>query len=230
MHSTRLSPEFRAALRARHGGREHAFDALTPKSTALLVIDMQNAFVAPGAPLEVPLARGIVPNINRLAAAMRALGGLVVWVRCTFTPTGRGRWATYFENFSRADPEAARASMYAGSEGHRFWPALDIRAGEPIVDKDRFSAFIQGASNLEALLIERGVDTVVITGTVTNVCCESTARDAMMRDFRVVMVEDANAARTDEEHLAGLMTVARVFGDVMSTDAVLAKLGTSPIS
>lgn len=222
MHDISLSPEFRQMLRERRGGREHVFDDLDPARTALLVIDMQNAFVAPGAALEVPQARGIVANINRLAAEMRALEALVVWVRCTFAPQGRQAWAVYFDHFAPGlDGERIRASMYAGAEGHAFWHEMDVREGDVVVDKDRFSAFIHGASDLEELLRSRNIDTVVICGTVTNVCCESTARDAMMRDFRTIMIEDANAARNDEEHLAGLITVARVFGDVMRTDEFL---------
>ena len=225
MHKISLSAEFRAALRERRNGTEHVFDSIEPRQTALLVIDMQNAFLAPGAPLEVPYARGIVENINRLAGEMRALDAPVFWIRCTFAREGRASWRVYFDNLAPGgDGEAIRSTMYEGSEGHAFWGELDIREGDTIVDKDRFSAFIQGASDLESKLRERGIDTVVITGTVTNVCCESTARDATMRDFRCIMIEDANAARTDEEHLAGLMTVARVFGDVMSTKDFLAKL------
>lgn len=229
MHEATLSPDFRAALRERRGGREHVFEHLDPARTALLVIDMQNAFVAPGAVLEVPKARGIVANCNRLAAALRDAGCPVIWVRCTFSSEGRGSWSTYFDNFAPgADGERVRASMYPGAEGHAFWHEMDIRDGDLFVDKDRFSAFIQGASGLEALLRERALDTLIITGTVTNVCCESTARDAMMRDFRCIMVEDANAARSDEEHVAGLMTVARVFGDVMTTQEVLDRLQAPP--
>lgn len=224
MHRATLPPELRTALRARRG-REHVFEDLIPERTALLVIDMQNAFVAPGGVLEVPAARGITANINRLAEAMRGAGGQVYWVRSTFARTGRSAWSIYFEHFAPGgNPEAVRSALYPGAEGHALWSALDVRAGEPIVDKDRFSAFIQGASDLEARLRERGIDTLVIAGTVTNVCCESTARDAMMLDFRPILVEDACAARSDEEHVAGLITVARVFGDVATTGEVLARL------
>ena len=86
------------------------------------------------------------------------------------------------------------------------------------------SAFIQGASPLEDRLRQASIDTVLITGTLTNCCCESTARDAMMRDFRTLMVHDANAARTDEDHVAGLRTFVQVFGDVIDTDRAIALL------
>ena len=225
MHKATLSREFRELLRKRRGGRDHVVDAVTPKQTALLVIDMQKAFVAPGAVLEVPAARGIVSNINHLATEMRAAGAVVVWVRCAFAETGRSNWAVYFEQFFGEDAERVRSAMYPGNDGYAFWPELKMRESDLVVDKDRFSAFIEGACELEHLLKERGIDTVVITGTVTNVCCESTARDAMMRDFRCIMIEDANAARSDAEHVAGLMTVARVFGDVMTTHEFLSRHG-----
>ena len=199
------------------------FEQIVPAQTALLVIDMQNAFVAPGAVLECPIARGIVPNINHLAKTMRAGGATVIWVRCTFARSGHASWSVYFDNFAPDDPEKVRGAMYEGSDGHAFWHELDMDDDDLTIDKDRFSAFIQGSSTLEAELRERSIDTLAITGTVTNVCCESTARDGMMRDFRCIMIEDANAARSDEEHIAGLMTVARVFGDVMTTAEFLEK-------
>ena len=65
----------------------------------------------------------------------------------------------------------------------------------------------------------RGIDTLLVTGTVTSVCCESTARDAMMLNFKTIMVTDGNAAMTDEEHNAALTDFYLTFGDVMSTDS-----------
>lgn len=76
------------------------------------------------------------------------------------------------------------------------------------------SAFFPGRCPLSGWLTERGVDTVLITGTVTNVCCESSARDASTLGYRVIMVADANAARRDEDHNATLHTIYRSFGDV----------------
>src|SRR5262249_10770792 len=81
----------------------------------------------------------------------------------------------------------------------------------------RFSAFVQGSSDLPERLRAQGYDTVLITGTVTNVCCESSARDAMMLNFKTIMVSDGNAARTDAEHNATLARFYSVLGDVMDT-------------
>ena len=83
---------------------------------------------------------------------------------------------------------------------------------------------IRGSSTLDSVLRDRGIDTILIAGTKTNVCCESTARDAMMLDYRVVMVEDCCAALSDDEHLASLETIIQQFGDVMTASEVLERL------
>ena len=229
MHRVSLPAEFKAELRERRNGRDRIFGRLNLQKTAMLVIDMQNAFVAPGSPLEVPFARGIVANINYLAARMRNYDAPVIWVRTTFAAEGRASWPIYFDHFAPGtDAEALRASLYRGADGHAFWRELDVDDHDLVVDKDRFSAFIQGASALEVTLRDRGVDTLVITGTLTNVCCESTARDAMMLDFKCIMVEDANAAQSDEDHLAGLRTAARVFADVMTCNELLELIEAGP--
>jgi ureidoacrylate peracid hydrolase len=90
--------------------------------------------------------------------------------------------------------------------------------------KKRFSAFIQGSSAIDEHLRRRGIDTLLIAGTTTNVCCESTARDAMMLNYKVVMVHDALAAYTDAEHNATLATFYMIFGDVQSIDEAAAAL------
>jgi len=221
MHKVTLPTELLDQLAERRG-RLRVFDRIDPRSTALLVIDMQNTFVHPDGFAYVETAAGIVPNINRLADALREAGGTVIWVRVSLAESGRGAWEMYFQNFSPpGTAEERRRSLCSGHEGHAFWHALDIRAEDLIVDKDRFSAFIQDASDLEQRLRDRYLDTLLITGTLTNCCCESTARDAMMRDFRTLMISDGNAARTDEDHIAGLRTFVQVFGDVVDTDEAI---------
>jgi ureidoacrylate peracid hydrolase len=109
-------------------------------------------------------------------------------------------------------------SLSRENKGYEIFPDLKIEKGDLIVEKNRYSAFIQGSSNIEEVLKSRGLDTILITGTVTNVCCESTARDAMMRNFKTVMITDGNAANTDEDHNAALNNFYLTFGDIMSTD------------
>jgi ureidoacrylate peracid hydrolase len=203
-------------------GREYCFEALDPAKTALVVVDMQNAFMLPGvAHALCPMAREIVPNINRLAQVMRETGGAVVWIKTTYTPETLKDWSTYYD-LRKPEQNAKRAeALAAGSKGHELWAELDAREGDLTVEKKRFSAFIQGSSNLAEVLRARSIDTVLITGTVTGVCCESTARDAMMCNFKTIMVTDGNAAMTDEDHNASLASFYLTFGDVMPTDTVI---------
>ena len=203
-------------------GREHIHDNLDPAKTALVVVDMQNAFMLPGvAHTLCPMAEKIVPAINRLAQALRDTGGAVVWIQTTFTEETLKSWSTFYA-ISRPEQNAKRAAaLAAGSKGHALWSALDVRKDDIFVEKKRFSAFIQGSSNIADVLQARGIDTVLITGTVTGVCCESTARDAMMLNYKTVMVADGNAAMTDEEHNASLIAFYLTFGDVMTTDLLV---------
>jgi ureidoacrylate peracid hydrolase len=92
------------------------------------------------------------------------------------------------------------------------------------VRKVTYSAFMPDSCDLDAQLNARGIDTVLIAGTATNVCCESSARDAMLRDYRVIMLSDANATWTDEEHAGALNTFAIFFGDVMTTGEAIGRI------
>jgi ureidoacrylate peracid hydrolase len=212
----------------RSRGREHVFDTLDPAKTALIVVDMQNGFMLKGvAHALCEEAIEIVPNINRLAGAVRRTGGTVVWIQTAATQETLQSWSVNVE-MNGAERTAHRfASLGPGTKGYELWAGLDVKPDDLRVQKTRFSAFIQGSSNLEALLRARGIDTVIVTGTVTNVCCESTARDAMMRNFRTIMVTDANAATSDELHNASLAAFYLKFGDIMPTDRVIASLTKS---
>lgn len=219
MHPTALPPDIIERVRARRG-RLHPFDRLSPTRTALVVIDMQNAFCAPGAAIEVPVARSIVPNINRLAAAVRASGGLVVWVQMTIK--GEDDWPVFLSALVDAgNSTRILAELKPGSQGHKLWPECDAKPADLVVAKNRFSAFLPSACDLGATLKSRGIESVLIAGTLTNVCSESSARDAAMQDFKTTLVSDANAARSDGEHLATLVTFIQSFGDVRTTDELI---------
>ena len=217
-----------AAMTARvieRRGKAHAFEDLDPARTALIVVDLQNGFMDDAVGHAVcPMAREIVPNVNRLAAAVRATGGHVVWIKNTFNERSKVEWSVLEEMATPARRAMRAAAMSEGTKGHELWPALEVRDGDSIVKKYRFSAFLPGASKLPDLLRARGLDTVLITGTVTNICCESSARDAMMSNFKTIMVTDANAAMTMEEHRASLLAFYNVFGDVMDTDFLISRL------
>jgi ureidoacrylate peracid hydrolase len=209
----------------RHRGRAHVYDKFDPRRAALLVIDMQNAFMLAGvAHALCPAAVEIVPNINRLAASMRRAGGTVAWVISTFGDASLQNWPVLHELAGPERTPARIAALAEGSVGHRLWHALDARPDDLTVVKTKYSAFLPESSNLAEILRGRGIDTVLITGTVTNVCCESSARDAMMSNFRTIMVTDANAAMTDEDHNISLRAFYLSFGDILSTDAIVSHL------
>ena len=222
MHKVHIPQEIIDAC-IRFRGRRHAFEHIDPQRTALVVIDMQNSWVQPEfSPLRIPGTLDIIPNINALAAAVRGAGGVVAWTRSTFPQD----WTTRsYERFgSPGWRDRIIADTVPGSYGHRIFDRMDIHAGDIVVDKNRPSAFVQGSSVLEAELRARGRDTLIITGTLTNACCESSARDAAALGFLNIMVSDAMATRTDVEHNATLVNVMQLVADVRTTEDVIALL------
>jgi ureidoacrylate peracid hydrolase len=208
-------------------GTEHIHADLNPATTALLVVDLQNAFmVEEHASAFVPSCVDIVPDVNRLAQAVRETGGKVFWIRNTITDESRKSWSHWFDMAS-CNPELAalrQSRMEKGAIGHELHSGLEVEAEDETVYKHRFSAFIQGSSDLDERLKAQGFDTVLVTGTVTNVCCESTARDAMMLNYKTIMISDCNAAMTEREHNASLSAFYASFGDVMDSDMVISHL------
>jgi ureidoacrylate peracid hydrolase len=208
----------------RRQGKLFSHDTIDAARTALVVVDMQNYFVEKGFPLEVPTARAIVPNINRAARAMRAAGGTVLWIQTTAIGALQ-HWGNFHKHMLAPERSQVRLeSLDEAAEGYKLYPALEPLPSDLWVKKLKYSAFIAGSSDIDAQLRSRGIETLLITGTVTNVCCESTARDAMMLDYRVIMLSDGNASLTDEEHAASLNNFLNYFGDVMTTDEALARL------
>lgn len=194
-------------------GRRFAYDGLIPYSTALVVVDLVTFFVE-----TTTYARGIVEPVNQLARTVRRAGGSVAWV----TPAVRSPSPWAIEFFGPAVAEA-----YAGS-GEALWPGLDAWSGDLHLEKAAPSAFFPGRSRLDDVLRERDVDTVLVCGTVTNVCVEATARDAATLQYRTIVVGDACAGVDDESHAASLRTIHRSFGDVRRVAEVEALLLSSP--
>jgi ureidoacrylate peracid hydrolase len=223
MHKIAIAEATSERLKKRLG-KLHPFDVIDPRRAALLVIDMQNYFVKQGHQSEIPGAREIVPNINRLAAELRRRGGHVVWIR-NGTDDTRESWSNYHDYLQSPDRAQRRLkSMEVGEDGYEYWHLNDIQPEDAQITKKRYSAFIQGSSDIEEHLVDRSIDTLLITGTATNVCCESTARDAMMLNFKVVMVSDGLATHTDDEHNATLSSFYGQFGDVQTVDEVFKSL------
>jgi ureidoacrylate peracid hydrolase len=223
MHRTGVRQEIVDRVLARRG-RYHLFDQLDPRCTALVVIDMQGTFCAPGGPAEVITARGIIDPINALTAALRDLNVPIIWVlHANIQTRGKSDWELFF-NHIVADSIKAKTLESLAPGRQQVWSGLTVGPHDITVMKNRYSALIPGSSSLERLLRSMSVDTLLVAGTKTNVCCESTARDAMMLDFKVVMVEDCCAALSDDEHRAALENIIQQFGDVMTAEEVIARL------
>lgn len=186
-------------------GRRHAYEVIDPATTALVVVDLLTEFVE-----TTTYARGIVAPVNRLAAAVRAAGGLVAWVQPEVAPASA--WALGFFG-----PSVAEA--YAGW-GDALWPGLDVADDDLRARKTAPSALFPGRSDLDGLLRARGVDTLLVCGTVTSVCVEATARDAGTLRYRTIVVGDACAGVDDAAHAATLRLLYRSYADVRRTEEV----------
>jgi ureidoacrylate peracid hydrolase len=120
--------------------------------------------------------------------------------------------------------EGRLAQLDEQHDGYKIYPQLEVLPADLRVKKIKYSAFITGSSDIDAQLKARGIETLLVTGTLTNVCCESNARDAMMLDYRVAMLSDGNATLTDAEHAAALDNFLLFFGDVITTDEAMQRL------
>src|SRR3954470_1911274 len=105
----------------------HVFNDIEPRRAAHIVVDLQNGFMAPGAPAEIPAARDIIPNVNRISAALRSAGGLVVYIQNTIDATAKQAWSNWFTYMSGEKRQEAMEKAFAdGSYGHSLWPGLEV--------------------------------------------------------------------------------------------------------
>lgn len=202
----------------------NCFDSIDPARTALVAIDMQNVFLAPDEVFGNPNALDIVTAVNRLATAMRGAGGTVIWTRQTVShepPLAMPDW-----QYDLTIPQVRRAveTMLAGTRSHALHAGMAIDPSDLVIDKYRYSAFLCPARALALALEERRIEMLVIAGTLTNVCCESAARDGNMLGYQVIVASDATAAVTDTEHNAALMNLRLNFADVRSSAELCAML------
>jgi ureidoacrylate peracid hydrolase len=215
---------------------------IDPSTTAMIVVDMQNDFVAPGAPMEHPTGRAMVPHLQQALACCREHGIPVIYTAHVHRADGcdLGRFADADNAGADVLLKEGRA-LLEGTPGVAIFPEIAPRDGEILIPKHRYSAFY--GTDLEIILRGLGVTTVVITGVTTENCCHATARDALFRDFRVVVLADATATRdypdlgwggmtAEEVHRASLIILAASTGDVVSTetfiDRVTAASGVAP--
>ena len=196
-------------------------------TTALVVVDMQNDFVRRGAPLEVPDARSTIGSHRRLLKYFRDLKGVIVFTRFIAGPRQTLIW-----NWSSvlAPPTCCCwpgfMRTYSDVEGPRDAAAV-IDELEPLptelqIDKYNYGAFHR--TSLLDSLTAQDVDTVVVTGTVTQVCVDETARGAFREGLKAIMVSDAVSSFDPALHQATLANFAMKFGWVMTTDDILTAL------
>lgn len=190
-----------------------------PRRCALLVIDMQNGFVAQGEPFETPEARAMIPRIERLVRFCREHGMPIVWTQSDHRPPYGGLMLRKFPVIGK------QRVLWQGEPSFEMYPHM-LQPREAVSEyrliKHKYDAFFE--TGLDAILRFHHVDTVIITGTATNVCCESTARAAFMRDYYVAFLSDANASFDPAMHEATLKNIDLFFGRVMTTEELLAEM------
>lgn len=210
-------------------------EKVRPEHCALVVIDVQNEFCAPGGMMDcegLPLdaVEAMARRIPATIDAARAAGATVVFVRNTYS-TGDNHYLSdvWLEQATRrrAGSYTLREVCAEGSFGWRFFEGIEPLAGEPVVTKHRFGAF--HATDLDVILRSKGVRTVVFVGVASNVCVETSAREAFLRDYYVVFTSDGTAAYDDESHRNTLAVIDRYFGEVVPVADVEAAWGAASV-
>jgi nicotinamidase-related amidase len=207
---------------------EYTVPVIDPCRSALIVVDMQADFVAPGAPLEVAAARAAVPAIGRAIETCRANHIPVIYTAHTHRRDGSDLGLFRFNEMI-----SSGRALRDGSPGVEVYGPIAPLPGELVLRKHRFSAFY--GTELEDVLRERGVTTVIVCGATTENCCHATARDALFRDFEVVFLSDATGtfdyydddgrglSAAEVQH-ATLVIIAMSTGDVITVDELIARI------
>jgi nicotinamidase-related amidase len=192
-----------------------------PARMALINVDMQNCFVQ-NSRIAASDGLALLQRINQLASVCRAAGILVIHTSHVLRPDGSNMGML-------AELAAVKAGMiHKGSVSADLHKELVVDHTDILLDKPRFGAFY--GTDLDLILRARGIDTVIIAGIATNVCCETTAREAMVRDFRVFFLSDGTTtfgmsdATAAELQKATLATLSFVFGHILSTDEMIEKI------
>jgi nicotinamidase-related amidase len=195
---------------------------VVPSRAALIVVDMQRCFVR-DSPVSAPDGPAVLDQLNRLAGVCREAGITVVHTRLVVEPDGSDLGL-----FGETSPPAKAGLLNRDAAPAQLDDELDVRDGDIILDKPRFGAFTR--TSLEQALRSRGIDTVIIGGVATNVCCETTAREAMQHEFKVFFLSDGTAtadmggASAAELQKASLATLAHLFAQVLTVEEMAAKI------
>jgi biuret amidohydrolase len=203
-------------------------ERIEPSKTAMIVVDMENDFIAPGAPMETPAGQKLLPNLQRALAFCREVGIRVIYT--THVHRRDGCDMGLFDDLW--PPIATRAGLVDGEPGIEIYPEVAPRDDDVVIKKHRYSGFY--GTDLEIILRGLGVDTVIITGVTTENCCHATARDAMFRDYKVVFLSDATGTfdypdvgqggmSADEVHRATLIILSVSTAHVMTTEQFMAR-------
>jgi len=196
--------------------------AVVPERTALVNVDLQNCFVE-GSPIAAPDGLGVQDRINKLAAACRKAGVLVIHTLHVVRPDGSNIGV-----MGEILPVVRAGIINKGAKSADLHRGLVVKDGDILLDKPRFGAF--HGTDLELILRSRGIDTIIVSGIATNVCCETTAREANVRDFRVFFLSDGTATfgvgglSPDEIQRATCATLGAVFAQVLTIDEMIAKI------
>ena len=193
-------------------GYLYAFPELDPAKTALVVIDLDEGT---GRDSEEQIA-SISGNVNSLAATLRKQGGTVAWVTTPIQKATSNFRAIFGEELTKryeADGKSGKSKT--------LWLELNAEESDIHATKQGHSAFFPGKSDLHEQLQAKGIDTLLIVGAVTNVCCEASARDAAELQYKVTMISDALIGHSFGLHEATLATFFRCYGDVRPTEDVV---------
>lgn len=197
-----------------------AFFRINRKSSALLIIDMQNAFLEPGAVLETPMGRDIIARLAELIEACRGLDVPIIWVRLDCSAPYGG---LLLEKYPALEQQQV---LFRGTHSFELFSGLPAPTEDEFhVVKHKYDAFHR--TDLDTLLRNIGADTVIITGVTTNCCCESTARSAFEHNYKVAFTSDGTAAFETRLHEAALGTIRELFGRVLTVDEVIRELDDS---
>ena len=195
---------------------------IVPSNMALVNVDMQNCFVE-NSPVAAPGGLEVLERINRLIAACRAAGVLVVHTAHVVRPDGSNIGV-----MGEIIPPVNDGVIDKGSPSAELHDGLDVADGDILLDKPRFGSF--HGTDLELILRARGIDTIVVTGICTNICCETTAREANVRDFRVFFLTDGTATfgigdlTAEDIQAATCATLGFAFAQLASVDEMIAGL------
>jgi ureidoacrylate peracid hydrolase len=190
-----------------------------PTRAALIVVDVQNDFVSPEGSAgkrgeDVTAAMAMVPNLLRLIDEGRHVGLTIVYIR-----TMHSEWTDTPSWIYRSSQKSGLNTCREGTWGAEFYAGISPLPSERVVIKHRYSAFIN--TDLNTVLKARGVQSVLVCGVATNVCVETTTRDAYMFDYYVTMIDDCSAAYEAKLHLGTLENIRRHFGLVASSNEVI---------